>query len=148
MTTFRHRVCVFCRRPTSRFKVSHHTTSGDAVLSFASETSLVFVMDGKDEDEENGKGKGKGRRKKKPELTPRNFGKKVSASKLKQATKLIIGWRCRLGKTHLLFLIHLSLGVFGRLDNNVDGTRKLTPMRPCAFLSGLLTVNDSSIRLC
>ncbi len=74
-------------------KVSHHkTVLGDSPV-LEPETPLVFVLEFKDDDE----GTKKKKRKKGDDVTMKNFGAKVSASRMKQSSKFVIGWRCRPG---------------------------------------------------
>ena len=80
-------------------KVSHHVISADGDKRTVNpESSLVFVLDIKD-DEPKKKPKGKKGKKNKQEsdVSFRNFGAKLSLDRMKQGSKLVLGWRCRRG---------------------------------------------------
>ena len=69
----------------------------------ASGWNEVFVLDEvKDEPEVQGQdGKSKKRKRKSAGFQPtaKNFGSRISINKVKSASKIVIGWRCRLGSS-------------------------------------------------
>eukprot|EP00435_Cladocopium_sp_Y103_P023953 s3522_g5.t2 len=114
-------------------RVSHHTMSADEPNP-KPEKALVFVLD-EVKDEPDGQGKdGKSRKRKRKsdktggfQPTAKNFGSRVAINKMKSASKLVVGWRCRL--------------------ESVDGGKKITPIRPIACLAGSMELDDVNVRL-
>ncbi|CAL1131960.1 unnamed protein product [Cladocopium goreaui] len=111
-------------------RISHHTMTAEDPNP-KPEKALVFVLDEvKDEPEGQGQdGKSKKRKRKSAGFQPtaKNFGSRISINKVKSASKIVIGWRCRL--------------------ESIDAGKKITPIRPVACLAGSLSVEDMNIRL-
>ena len=83
-------------------RISHHTMTAEDPNP-KPEKALVFVLDEvKDEPEGQGQdGKSKQRKRKSAGFQPtaKIFGSRISINKVKSASKIVIGWRCRLGSS-------------------------------------------------
>lgn len=136
--------------------MSQHNVTHGETPQITVDKPLCFLLDEKKNKDDVPK---KGRKGKKKEAsnqpTFKNFGNRVNVGKIKQASKLIIGWRIRPGGL-LSVYIPLKKSVCSdggwrfhkctRLETNV-GIKLIIPIRPICCLAGGLDMDSSIVRL-
>ncbi|CAK9042507.1 unnamed protein product [Durusdinium trenchii] len=108
--------------------VTHHNLSSDSE-KIERQKSLCFLMDPPKDREASGKpNKKKLKKAAAGNMTANNFGSILDISKLKRASRVVIGWRVR-------------------LDDGSSGMKTLVPIRPIACLTGVLDLGDAVVKI-
>ncbi|CAK9107687.1 Uncharacterized protein SCF082_LOCUS50126 [Durusdinium trenchii] len=109
--------------------VTHHNLSSDSE-KIERQKSLCFLMDPPKDREASGKpNKKKLKKAAAGNMTANNFGSILDISKLKRASRVVIGWRVRL------------------TFQTCVGMKTLVPIRPIACLTGVLDLGDAVVKI-